>query len=219
MTDRHHHGHIRRATYGDANAISELRLQAYSEAPEFTVMDAAALKWSADDEDNVVLAVWDSIGTALSTTRGDLLFGSDEAQLRMECALDGIPIGFPAMQLGKGATRKPYGRQGFHSALRLCFLDASMQRGVRTLLGVVYDGAPRTRLMRSIGYEFYVPRSYWYQDLDAHRRTLIAVLHNRDFAAASSFLHERVGHVLSDYPCDIHGLARQLDLGFASPTA
>jgi hypothetical protein len=211
--------HIRRATPCDADAVSDLRLEAYAAAPEFTVRDVTAVQWSLEDDINIVLTAWDSTGRALSTTRGDLLMDKDESQRRMECQLDDIPGAFPALQLGKGATRVSVAGQGFHSGLRLCFLEASLQTSIQALVGIVYDGAPRTRLMRSLGYEFYAPTTHWYQDLQAHRRTLIAVLHRRDFASAASLLHGRVDGLLSAYPCDIPMLARSLDVGLARANA
>jgi len=203
--------HIRRAARPDAAAISDLRSQAYAAAPEFTVRQAERLLWSREDDVNIVLAAWDADGRALSTTRGDLLTDPDESQRRMECLLHDIPMRYPALQLGKGATRGSVANMGFHSGLRLCFLEACAGKNVEALVGIVYEDAPRTRLMRSIGYRFYTPAIYWYEDLEPHRRTLIAILERCDFARAASLLHEKVGGLLSAYPCDIPELARQLD--------
>jgi hypothetical protein len=209
--------HIRRATRLDAEAVSDLRSEAYAGAPEFTVRDASALHWSQQDDSNIVLTAWDGEGRALSTTRGDLLTDRDEAQQHMECQLDGIPVRFPALQLGKGATRGSAAGNGLHSALRLCFLEAAVLRDVESVVGIVYDGAPRTRLMRSIGYEFYAPATYWYEDLEPRRQTLIAVLDRHDLSSAVALLSEKFGGLLSAYPCDIPELARQFDLGLSQP--
>jgi len=216
--DRSTRAQIRRATRLDAEAVSDLRWEAYAGALEFTVRDVSTLHWSQQDDINIVLTAWDAEGRALSTTRGDLLPDRDESQRRMECQLDGIPVRFPALQLGKGATRRSVAGKGLHSALRLCFLEACLLRDIEALVGIVYDGAPRTRLMRSIGYEFYAPATYWYQDLEPRCQTLIAVLHRRDFTSAASLLSEMVGGLLSTYPCDIPELARHFDIGLSHTT-
>jgi hypothetical protein len=211
--DRPTRAQIRRATRLDAEAVSDLRREAYAGAPEFTVRDVSALHWSQEDDANIVLTAWDREGRALSTTRGDLLTDRDESQRRMECQLDDIPVRFPALQLGKGATRGSVAGKGLHSALRLCFLEACALRDIEALVGIVYDGAPRTRLMRSIGYKFYAPAAYWYEDLEPRRQTLIAVLHRRDFTSAAALLSEKVGGLLLTYHCDIPALARHFDVG------
>jgi hypothetical protein len=203
-------GEIRRATPDDANAVADLRLAAYSGATEFTVREPSTLQWTAADEENIVLAAWAAEGDALSTTRGDVLLDSHQAEQWMECSLDRIPIGLPTLLLGKGATRKPYERQGFHSALRFCFLAAARDCEIESLTGIVYEDAPRTRLMHRIGYDFYEPTSYWYTDLKTTRRTLIAVLPRPRFAQAIDPLREMVGSLLDAYPCEVQRLTREV---------
>lgn len=215
MTDLATQGHIRRATRLDGSAVFELRLAAYSGAPEFTINDVSSLQWSTADDNNIVLAAWDENDNAISTTRGDLLFNTDESEQWMECALERIPLTFPALLLGKGATLRTYEHHGFHSALRLCFVEASREGPIQSLIGIVYEDAPRTRLMRAIGYEFYAPVAYWYTDLEAHRRTLIAVLPRAKFATAATLLREKIGPLMSNYPCDMRELARHIDLALA----
>jgi len=211
-------GAIRRADRSDAQAVSRLRTEAYAAAPEFIVKDDSALHWSAADDEQVVLVAWDALGNALSTTRGDLLWRRDEAERWMECRLERIPIDFPALLLGKGATLKAYERHGLHSALRLYFIEACRESRVQSLVGIVYEDAPRTRLMRAIGYDFYAPLAYWYTDLEASRRTLIGVLPRERFASAARALRERVGDLLAGYPCDLADLVKQIDSGLTRAT-
>jgi hypothetical protein len=209
--------HIRRATRTDARQITELRIAAYSGAREFHLREPETLEWSAADERNVVLAGWSAEGVALSTTRGDVLHDEDHAESWMECKLDRIPIGYPTLLLGKGATRREHERRGLHSAMRCCFLDASHESAIQSLTGIVYEDAPRTRLMQRIGYEFFEPSAYWYTDLESRRRTLIAVLPRERFAAARESLHETVGDTLVEFPCDIPRLARQIMEALVEP--
>jgi len=203
-------GHIRRATRTDARQISDLRIAAYTGAGEFHLREPESLEWNAADERNIVLAAWNAQGVALSTTRGDVLSDEARAEPWMECKLDRIPIGYPTLLLGKGATRKGHERHGLHSAMRFCFLDASYESAIQSLAGIVYEDAPRTRLMQRIGYEFFEPSAHWYTDLESRRRTLIAVLRRSRFGAARESLRETVRDTLAEFPCSIPRLATQL---------
>ena len=193
-------GYVRRARRSDAKQIAELRLTAYKHARDFQLSEEAPMLWTSMDEQFVVLAAWERDGQAISTTRGEVYNGYEAAEQAMECAWDASPADFPALLLGKGATLRRYQGTGLHSALRYYLLSAARNSPIRSLMGIVFENAPRTRLMARIGYEFKVPDAIWYTDLRTPRRTLIGILRGQSFGAACSELSAEIGETLKAYP-------------------
>jgi hypothetical protein len=190
---------IRRSTRTDAAAISALRLSAYQAAREFTVVKPDALAWSDLDDVAVVLAAWDESDRAVSTMQGRVFDTRSEAEADLECDIPLDAAEFPALGLGKGATRPERHAAGVHSLIRYHFLSA-VDPSIKAVLGVVFAGAPRLRLMETLGYEFRTPARYWYTDLRPERPTLVACLPAARIAAARAALFETVRPVLADYP-------------------
>jgi hypothetical protein len=178
---------IARATAQDCAAIQRLRLEAYRGAPEFQVTDELLVAWGEDDVDGIVLAVWRE-GVVVSTTRGNLLRNRAEAERFMECDLSDIPLPYPALLLSKGATSAGFGGHGLHSMLRYTFIQAASDCGIAGVTGVVFEGAPRTRLMRRVGYEYFAPKRAWYSNVSCNTKTLVAVLASDSYALALSAL-------------------------------
>jgi hypothetical protein len=193
-------GFIREASRGDAAAITDLRIAAYYNAPEFSVVDADTLCWDKKDEDSIVLAVWSRDGQVLSTTRAEVYPDQCAAEEAMECSVEGSVVEFPVLLLGKGATRQGYGRHGLHSALRFHLLQAADQTEVRTVLGIVYSDAPRVHLMERIGYRFVEPERIWYTDLSPRRPTLVGILNRERLKLAYEHLRAETTGVLGAYP-------------------
>jgi hypothetical protein len=182
---------IARATAQDCAAIQRLRLEAYQGAPEFQVTDERFVAWSGDDAEGIVLAVWHE-GMVVSTTRGNLLRNRAEAERLMECDLSDTPLPYPTLALGKGATSVGFGRHGLHSMLRYAFIQAARDRGIASVTGVIFEGAPRTRLMRRVGYEYFAPKREWYSNVRCNTKTLVAVLTSDSYALALSTLSAEI---------------------------
>jgi hypothetical protein len=178
---------IARATAQDRADIERLRREAYQAAPEFQVTDDRFLAWGRDDADGIVLAAWYE-GQMVSTTRGNLLCNEAEAERFMECELSGIPLRYPALILSKGATSRDFGRHGLHSMLRHAFIRAARDSGIGSVTGIVFEGAPRTRLMHRVGYEYFSAKTVWYSHVQPSTRTLVAVLPRDSFGMALSAL-------------------------------
>jgi hypothetical protein len=182
---------IARATAQDSVAIQRLRLEAYRGAPEFQVTDERFVAWDEYDAEGIVLAVWRE-AMVVSTTRGNLLRDGAEAERFMECDLSDIPLPYPALVLTKGATSAGFGGHGLHSMLRYAFIQAARDCGIASVTGVVFEGAPRTRLMRRVGYEYFAPKRQWYSNVQCNTRTLVAVLASDSYALALSTLSAEI---------------------------
>ncbi len=194
-------GCIRKAIAGDRPLIESLRLAAYSSAREFTVVDAGAVAWDQYDDTDCIVVACDVSGAPLSTTRGGILSDRTTAESRLEARLDIADDAFPALLIGKGATAAPYRALGLHSALRYHLLrGVGGTAEIRSVLGLVYDSAPRTNTMRSAGYEFVGPIEHWYTDLSPRVPTFLAVLERERLAHALDYLRESSRRVLTDFP-------------------
>jgi hypothetical protein len=191
---------IRRATRIDAEAIYALRLSEFKRAEEFEVVEPATLHWDETDDLEVVLAAWGERGTALSTMRGGIVKDRQDAEARMECSVPLAGSAFPALLLGRGATRREFRDRGLNSALRYHFYSLIPGSPIRSVLGGVYLHAPRTELMKTLGYTFYTPERIWRTDFHALRPQLVASLDASKIGGACEMLRTMVGEVLLEYP-------------------
>ena len=199
---------IDRASARDAKEVFRLRVAAYSHAAEFELTRPELLRWGPHDDAAVVLAARGG-GRMLSTLRGVVVADRGAAEAELTCTVSFGPEAFPALVLGKGATLRGYGRSGLHSALRFHFLAAALEGRVNSVLGLVYASAPRTNLMRQLGYEFHVPARLWDPEGVPIQPGLLAHLSRRRLASAHERLASEVADVLAAYPW--HGDALRLD--------
>jgi hypothetical protein len=201
---------IRLATTEDAAAITHLRQSSFLQSRDFKVLDPDKLAWGEHDLKGLVLSLWDRNRGLLSTTRGEVLRNLECAEIKMECRLKLVNLEFPCLLLGKGATIQEQGGTGFHSALRYCFLRAAIKTPLQSITGIVYEGASRTRLMQEIGYEFYRPDRFWYENLVSDKTALIAKLRRSQFESASAILARIAEPILNEYPLVSKTLAKSL---------
>jgi hypothetical protein len=147
-------GSTRVMTRADAAAISHFRQVQYRRSPDLTLADESVLLWDDQDELSIVLAVRAHDGAILATMRAEPLLDMQGASRALDCP---VPISdpvFPAMLLGRGATRADCQQLGLNSLMRFHFLRFARELGIRHVYGRVYGEAARTHLMRSIGYNF-----------------------------------------------------------------
>ena len=142
-------------TRADEAAISQFRQAQYRRSPDLMLSDESVLLWDEGDERSIVLAVRAQDGSLLSTMRGEPLLDMRAAVRALDCSVPvGAPV-FPAMLLGRGATREDCEGLGLNSLMRYHFLRFACEQGVGHIYGRVYGEAARTNLMRSIGYTFF----------------------------------------------------------------
>jgi hypothetical protein len=207
-------GFIKMSDRSEATGIDKLRLEAYSNAPEFTLTEPDAIKWSSADDDNIVLTAYssDQPTNPLATTSARLLSSAESSEEIMECKWinDEWNHLFPALLLGKGATAKGSHNHGLHSVLRYYLIKAALKCNFKSLLGIVFESAPRTRLMCKIGYQFIMVESFWYTDLKPNKATLIGILQQEKFQYAAKMLHDEFETVINNYPLNETSLYQKM---------
>ena len=182
---------ITRADQQHAAAVEQLRIGAYRAAPEFQLCDERSLYWGSEDTEAIVLAVWHD-DVIVSTIRGNLVRDRAQAEHFLECDLADIPVSYPALLLGRAATAATFARHGLHSLLRYVLIRAARDCAIACVTGIVIDGAPRTRLMHRLGYEYFAPQRTWSPMFIPNTRALIAVLSRMSFATALGTLEREV---------------------------
>ena len=148
-------GSTRVVTRADAALISRFRQAQYRRSPDLTLTDESVLLWDEGDDLGIVLAVRAQDGSFLSTMRAEPLLDTERVVRALDCPVPIADPVFPAMLLGRGATREDCEQLGLNSLMRLHVLRFARERGVRHVYGRVYGQAARTNLMRSIGYTFF----------------------------------------------------------------
>ena len=179
-------GCTRVATRDDAKAVEDLRLSEYLSANEFEMTCPGLLRWGEHDDEGVILGAWS--GTELvSTLRGLVAADRATAEDVLTCTVDLGPTAFPALILGRGATRTSHRRQGLNALLRLRLLGAAISdRGssIRSTLALPYAGASRLRLMQELGYRVTRPAQTWDPEAREISPALLAVLSGDAFPGA-----------------------------------
>jgi len=198
-------GHMRDGCVGiakheDADEISKLRISSYQEAKEFRLLLPQALVWDPEDRRLVVITARDRLGSILSTTQGMLLSSRTDAERTIGVSVSLDATHFPALLIGRGATVRSHGRSGLHSVLRWHFLRAASEANINAVLGLVYESAPRVKLMRELGYQMHVPERVWDPEVEVVRPALLAVLPRLAFSSALARLTEIVGSTIESYP-------------------
>jgi hypothetical protein len=191
---------IARASKEIAAPIVRLRLAAYSESREFRLLKPECLEWSRVDDEEVVLAAFTASGEVVSTTRGGIVRGAREAAEHLGCSVNLAQHHFPALLLSRGATERQAGQAGLHSALRYYFLRSILHSSVCSALGMVYFSAPRTNLMRDIGYEFHAPARVWDVEVEPIQPVMVAHLRADRVVKACQLLEALIGDTLRAYP-------------------
>jgi hypothetical protein len=184
----------------ERQAVEDLRRSAYLRAPEFTVLDDSAYRWTEADDNGFVLTVWVADGTALATMRGTVAPQRTDAEHHFECSVPLDESYFPALLLERGATREDRSCSGLNSLLRLHFFDAAMRSNVRSVMGAVFTGASRMKLLEELGYAFVRPEHVWDQNIKIQSSLLIASLPAAELGGAASKLRVKIGHLIHAFP-------------------
>jgi hypothetical protein len=131
--------------------------------------------------------------------RGTIVADRNTAEQQLECTVELERSLFPAVILERAATRRDVASLGLNSLLRYYFVTAA-QPVARSVIGVVFDGAPRLRVLTEIGYNIAPVHKCWDGNVADYHRVLLATLSRSRFVAAHLALRERVGNLLARFP-------------------
>jgi hypothetical protein len=160
----------------DAPAITTLLRERYAAAREFRLLRPEVIGWDGVQGAGGVAAGWDASGGLVATMRASMADSAAMAAAAMGVSVALPAACFPAVILGRAATRPGLARGGINSLLRWHLLRAACAQGARAALGLVYEEAPRLGLMTAIGYRFATPARVWDDEVASARPPLLAWL-------------------------------------------
>lgn len=140
--------------------IVRLRQACYRTSPSFSWFDEHALEWTETDRAAVVLAVAleDRI---VATTRATCRPDRSAVEAFIGYSIENVPPRFPALIAGRSATDPSHTRLGLTAVMRHAIVRQAMRLGLASIVGVVYESAPRVRSMVVHGYEPYTCPRHW----------------------------------------------------------
>ncbi|MCO5120004.1 MAG: hypothetical protein M9951_10280 [Burkholderiaceae bacterium] len=193
----------------DRDSVVELRRLSMPRSEYFTFHDLARLDWNEDDERSSVIVVRDPQGVLQSTLRLSVFDAVADLERAVECSFEGIPVELPVLSLSRAATRPGSMSRGLMAWLRFYYLSVVRELPVRSVVGVVFEGAPRARSMESAGYAFFRPPRNWDSEVEAYVNVQVVLLASRDFDRAIEMTRRMIGPD-SDRRFDFAGLHRAL---------
>jgi len=189
---------IRRALKEDKQIIEELRISEFNRSTEFKLLKPEKLLWSATDDANIVLVVFDENETAISTMMGVTVYKVRDAEEIINCSIPGI-VKFPAMIFTSAATLKPGRQMGLNQLLRYYFLLYGSKTGIQTFISPIYKNAPRIKFMTMLGYEFITPEKNWQSKLDPLYERQLGLLDILKIPNALSIIKQYKKQTLDQY--------------------
>jgi hypothetical protein len=180
----------------DQEAVNALRLETYRAASEFRLLRPDLLAWDARDPSFIVLGGWDNSGRLVATIQCRAARSAVQAEAMIGASVEVSLAGFPAVVMGRAATASRRTGGGLNSVLRWHCLTAARVAGFRSVMGLAYQGAPRLRTMKSMGYRFWAPARVWDPEVDPKVPPILAYLHHASLDTAldhlSSLVAERI---------------------------
>lgn len=192
--------HIRQASRQDRDQINALRVREFQRSDQFTLMKPDKLLWNWNHCDNtsMVLAAWDG-PLPVATMQAVVVQNAAEAENYVQCI---VPphVGYPALVFNNAATHLDFRGIGLNQLLRYHFLKIALEQQIRSLLSPIYEGAPRIRFMKALGYRFMIPPLSWQNKLSPKATRILGVLPRVMMPRAIELIETQRRKVIDTYP-------------------
>ncbi|MGD8846204.1 MAG: hypothetical protein PVI54_11865 [Desulfobacteraceae bacterium] len=189
---------IRQAHRQDRDRINALRIEEFQRSAQFTLVKPEALKWNHCDDTSVVLAAWDG-PCAVATMRAVVISDLEQAESCVQCIVPAY-TGFPALVFNSAATHWDYRGIGLNQLLRYHFLKIAMDYTIQSLLSPMYEGAPRIRFMKALGYQFTTPPLSWQKKLNPKATRILGILSRAMMPQAVKIIETQRHEIINAYP-------------------
>ncbi len=136
-----------------ANKINQLRLKAYTQASNATILDMSYLHWNKDDNSALVLYIENEQGLVISSMRARVIYEKISVENEFDIRIKGH-LTLPALILDRASTDISYRGHRLTAIFRHCFIKACLNSSVQNILTTVNEGALRIPIMESVGYQF-----------------------------------------------------------------
>ena len=128
-----------------------LRKSAYENSENFKILELNFLKVDLDRE--LPLIVLNENNEIISSVSLSVFNSFDDIGIANDI-LD-FSMNFPAINISKSVTNYNVQRSGINSILRLQVFKLIRNSNLKSITGIVYEGAPRFKTMSSLGYKFF----------------------------------------------------------------
>lgn len=189
---------IRQAARRDNVQINALRIREFQRSAQFTLIRPEKLLWNDCDDDAIVLAAWDG-PCAVATMRAVVVNTTAEAESCVQCTV-AAETDLPVMIFTSAATHWDYRGIGLNQLLRYHFLKIALDNKIQALLSPMYEGAPRIRFMKDLGYKFNIPRLSWQNKLNPKATRILGVLERARMPQAVDFIETHRNDIIKAYP-------------------
>jgi hypothetical protein len=189
---------IRQASRQDFNQINALRIREFQRSAQFKLIKPEKLKWNQCDDVSIVLAAWD-VDNAVATMRAVIVCDTGEAENCVQCIIPKYTP-FPAMVFNNAATHLDYRGIGLNQLLRYHFLKIALGTGIQSLLSPMYEGAPRIKFMKALGYSFTIPPLSWQNKLEPKAARILGVLVRERMSHAIDLIKTQRRDIIASYP-------------------
>lgn len=189
---------IRQATRRNNVKINALRIREFQRSAQFILLRPEKLLWNDCDDDAIVLAAWDG-PCAVATMRAVVGNTIPEAENYVKCTV-AAETDFPVMIFTSAATHWDYRGIGLNQLMRYYFLKIALDNKIQSLLSPMYEGAPRIRFMKNLGYKFNIPRLSWQNKLNPKATRILGVLERSMMPQAVDFIETHRKDIIKAYP-------------------
>lgn len=148
----------------DIHELNRLRLNEYKKTEGFIIKDEAVI-WNKSDENAHVLGVWNR-GELISSMRLEIISNLKDLEYKIECEIPPelsatSPLEYPVGILSKAVTSAELRSSGLNAHLRYYLLKIAQNLGIKDILGTLVKGAPRSKSLVEMGYNFYSHPTGW----------------------------------------------------------
>ena len=193
-------GYVKRLNKTDADAVFQVRHEAYDSSKQFKVLNFSYLEWDEVDDNALVLGVFNKKEELMASLRGEFIKSRAEAEGTLHYKLPVEKDLFPGILLGRGASKRNYRNQGLNSLLRYYFLSFCIDFPFNSLFASVFEDAPRIGLLRDMNYRFSIPDNSKDKDINILTREYFVYLQRTSFLSSFNFLQNKFNVVIDRYP-------------------
>ncbi len=190
--------------------IVRLRQACYRTSPSFSWFDEQALEWNDTDRGAVVLAVAIE-GRIVATTRATSRPDQASVEAFMGYSIANVPPRFPALIAGRSATDPGHARLGLTAVMRHAIVRQAMRLRLPSIIGVVYESAPRVRSMVVHGYEPYACPRHWDPEAVLRAEPIIISMPAGAYPKSLAAIESGSSEVLRASVFDDEAIARAFD--------
>lgn len=147
---------IRLATPTDADRITEMRLEAYTQVTNGKITDMDTLRWNDTDQNNVVLYIEDDSGQVVTSARYLRIDSKSELEEHYDIRT-GQALDYPILTIDRLSTLTSQRGKRLSASLRQLAVQICQLNEVNYLAVTVNEGVSRIPALSGMGFDTEFP--------------------------------------------------------------